>query len=664
MNDHHRTVSALQTIPCPPDWTTWNQIGIEAVAAGLSLDDVDEWSSQGPNYKGTKSVTSNFKGVTPEGGIGPGSLFKRAMEAGWSDPIKGARHNGHERPKPSRPVSSLTRPTKAANKSAIDVPDQWNRFAQVTEHGYIAAKRGRPDGLRVVPDSDPLTIQGQSVVGWLAVPAWSFNGELRTIQFIPPPGIGKKLNLPGASFDDGLFVVGDLAECDRIYIVEGIGQAWACWAATGRAAVVCFGAGRMSTVAEILRRAHPDKRLVVVPDRRKEAQAAEIARAVSGEWIELPEDKPANYDVNDYALDHGADELAELLHLTKAPSQRFRLMTAADLSSMPPNRWRIRGVLPQAGIGAVFGPSGSGKSFLVLDMLAAVVTSPKWFNCRVKRAPVLYVGLEGEAGIAQRVQAHQIRYGELPHGFRFLLTPLDIRKTDDRAELVKAARAAGLADGVLVLDTLNRAAPGMDENDSRDMGEAIDAAKALQRDLGGLVLLVHHTGKDAARGLRGHSSLHAALDCAIEVRRDGDRREWLIAKSKDGNDGESNPFKLDVLELGVDEDGEPVTSCVVHPIDEVAGNIRRILPPKSGNQKAVWDALGEVFRKAGDGKPKGAPDALPSGRPCVTLEHAIEQTRTKLVCEPKRQTERCQAALRGLVERGLLCHEAGFLWSK
>ena len=148
------------------------------------------------------------------------------------------------------------------------------------------------------------------------------------------------------------------------------------------------------------------------------------------------------------------------------------------------------------------------------------------------------------------------------------------------------------------------------------------------------------------------------------MRRDGDRWEWVIAKSKDGEDGEAHPFKLDIVELGTDEDGEPITSCVIHPLEKSAETLRRPLPPKSGNQRIVWDTLGEIFRKAGSVKPEGAPDTLPQGRPCITLEAAIEQTRNRLVCDLKRQTERAQAAIRGLVDRGILCHEGGFLWCK
>ena len=246
----------------------------------------------------------------------------------------------------------------------------------------------------------------------------------------------------------------------------------------------------------------------------------------------------------------------------------------------------------------------------------------------------------------------------MPAAFRFLLQSLDIRLPADRADLVQAARAAGFAGGVLAIDTLNRAAPGMDENDSKSMGEAIGALKAIQAALGGLVLLVHHTGKDAAKGLRGHSSLHAALDAAVEVARDGDRREWKMNKAKDGEDGEAHPFRLDVVEVGTDEDGEPVTSCVVVPEENAGDAVRRVLPPKSGNQRVIWDALDSVLKASSS---YGQGGAAPT-RPCVRLEYAIERTRTRLVCDPKRQTERTQAAITGLINRGLIVHQDGWLW--
>ncbi|MBK7025401.1 MAG: AAA family ATPase [Sulfuritalea sp.] len=75
-------------------------------------------------------------------------------------------------------------------------------------------------------------------------------------------------------------------------------------------------------------------------------------------------------------------------------------------------RCSARGVLPAEGIAACFGPSSSGKSFPALDLLAAIASGADWFGKRTKAAPVLYIGLEGEAGISQRVQAYQARHGQ------------------------------------------------------------------------------------------------------------------------------------------------------------------------------------------------------------------------------------------------------------
>ncbi len=316
-------------------------------------------------------------------------------------------------------------------------------------------------------------------------------------------------------------------------------------------------------------------------------------------------------------------------------------------------------MLPADGLGAVYGPPGGGKSFLVTDMLGAVADGREWFGHRVVACPVVYVPLEGEAGIAQRIKAYRVRHGRVPAGMRFISQPFALLDDGDVKDLARAIRSSGVEGGIVAIDTLNRAAPGADENDSRDMGRIIEGAKMLQASLGGLVLLVHHSGKDAGRGLRGHSSLMAALDAVIEVSRDGDRREWRVAKAKDAIDGISHPFRLEVVELGADDDGQPVTSCV---IAEAASESNRKPAPAGGNQRIAWDQIGELLRRAGDVRPDGAPAHLPPGRPCVTLEAATDAIATRLVCESKRRRERATEAIRGLVGRGLLCHTDGWLW--
>jgi hypothetical protein len=246
-------------------------------------------------------------------------------------------------------------------------------------------------------------------------------------------------------------------------------------------------------------------------------------------------------------------------------TSRYKLMTAEEIAALPPIKWLVRGILPAEGLAAIYGASGSGKSFLALDLLATVARGEPWFDHKTAPCPVTYVALEGEAGLSQRVRAYEARHGALPVKVRFVAQPLNLLTVQDITDLASAVGAAGGGGGAICIDTLNRASTGSDENDSKDMGRIIDAAKQLQQSVGGLVLLVHHSGKDASKGLRGHSSLHAALDAAIEVTKTEHQRSWRTTKSKDGRDDKAACFKLETIVLGSDHEGQVIDSCVVVP---------------------------------------------------------------------------------------------------
>lgn len=664
---------------CPrPEWV---RLGMAAKAAGLDFEDWHAWSETAGNYRNEADCRTTWASMKGEG-IGAGTLFAAARAAGWQDSTGGSLPSA--RPlSDGRPVNRQTEdtaerartpqepqaPRREGKGTPADPAALWSRFQPApAAHGYLTRKGMAPDGLRIA--SAGLTIAGHDCAGWLALPVWSIErGELQSLQLVSPEAGPPKLSLAGCRIAGGALVVHQAAPEGRpspeafadgvAYLAEGVATAASLYQATGRPAVACFGKGNVDTIARALRQQYPGLRLVLCPDRGAEHQAAAIAAGLGGAvaWVALPEDCPPNFDANDYAAAHGRDGLAELLKTERTAPQRFRPVSASELASRPPVRWRVRDVLPLEGIAAVYGPPSCGKSFLALDLLAAIAAGRAWFACRVRPAPVLYIGLEGEAGIAQRVRAHQARHG-IADGMRFLLAPLDLRQPQDRADIVQAARAAGLAGGVLCIDTLAASAPGMDENASADMGEIIAALKALQAELGGLVLAVHHTGKDATKGLRGHSSLLGALDAAIEVTRTDDRREWRTAKSKDGSDGDAHPFRLEVVELETDDEGEPVTSCVVAPEERAADALRRVALPGGGNMRLAFDAIAAALKSA---RAYGMASA-PPGRPCIELEAATAAAAAALPCEPKRRRERAQAAVTGLVSRGNLGHAEGWIW--
>lgn len=180
------------------------------------------------------------------------------------------------------------------------------------------------------------------------------------------------------------------------------------------------------------------------------------------------------------------DPADDLLTTSVIPNSRYQLMTGDDLFKLPKFQWRIKGVLPANGLAVLFGPSGSGKSFLVLDMLQSLALGRDWFGHKVKQCTLTYVALEGEAGVANRVKAYLTRHGLTSVNIRYATEPFNLLDAEDINELAGAIQAVGAGD-VVVLDTLSRAIPGSDENDSKTMGQIVSAAKLLQGLIGGLL---------------------------------------------------------------------------------------------------------------------------------------------------------------------------------
>jgi putative DNA primase/helicase len=666
MVEHDRALSALLAIDPASKREDWVRAAMAAKAAGLPFEDFLGWSRHADNFKNEADCRAVWRSIDPSGPISAGTLFRMARDAGWKEPIRLNVRQAIQQAlhRPSPPISApATANGPLSQPAPATVLEFWDRCVDAdASHPYIISKRGSPSGLRVVPHDDARQVAGEAVAGWLVIPAITLDGEMRTLQLVPPSGVGRKLNLPGSSFDESLFVVGTLASTERIFVVEGIGQAWACHAATGCAAVVTFGTARTERVCQALRARFPAAAVVVVPDRGKEAQAADIARKVSGRWVEMPESAPDNYDANDFASEHGGEALASLLQQLKGPPTRYAMLHGRDLLEIPPLSWMVRGILPSRGIAAIYGASGTGKSFLTLDLCAAVAAGREWFARRVTPCPVVYVALEGEAGFSQRIRAWRAHSKcEVPDPLRFVMQPFDLQDEHDLEDLTEAVRLSGCSGGLLVIDTLNRAAGGADENSSADMGRIISAVKRLQAEFGGLVLLVHHSGKDQSKGLRGHSSLHAALDAAIEVSRSDNRRFWRIAKSKDDADGAEHYFKLVVREVGSHDDGEPITSCAVVP----EGGYRqavRIIPPKSGNQLAALEALKKLARSQAWDRPADAPASAPRDAALIPVAVALGAIRSRLICDDKRRTERAQTALTGLQHRGIIRIEGEHCW--
>jgi AAA domain/Bifunctional DNA primase/polymerase, N-terminal/Primase C terminal 2 (PriCT-2) len=275
-----------------------------------------------------------------------------------------------------------------------------------------------------------------------------------------------------------------------------------------------------------------------------------------------------------------------------AITRRFVAVPDHQFVGRPPLAWHIKGVLPRAELVVLFGASGSGKSFLAFDIVAAVATGSCWHGRRTVKGRVMYVVAEGATGFLNRLKAYaKARSGTLP-GIQIIADAPNLLSETDPVSLATEIEAAGGAD-LIVIDTLAVCSPGADENAAKDMGRVIEHCKQLHKATRATVLLIHHSGKDDSKGARGWSGLRAAADAEIEVSRHTDHRAAKVTKMKDGEEGAEFAFKLTPVEIGVDDDGDPETSCVVEQLAVPPKGTRK--EPRPGSvERTLLDAIRDV----------------------------------------------------------------------
>lgn len=309
------------------------------------------------------------------------------------------------------------------------------------------------------------------------------------------------------------------------------------------------------------------------------AQPKARTRALTAaEFDDMSEKLEVPVDTDDDSSDMGnpisASDFEDVSEKGAAPKPaakkpRFQIYTASAYAQNTKRlEWFIRGVMPMADLSALFGESGSGKTFLAVDMACHIALGLDWFGIPVRRSKVLYVAAEGAAGMRERTRAWCLRHGyplEDLDGWLYILgdQPNMLEKEDVKA-LVGCARAACPGVRLIYLDTMAQVTPGANENSGEDMGRFLGHAKALGKALGAHIEMVGHSGKDSNKGLRGWSGIKGALDAEREVIRTKDYRAMCVTKLKDGmGEGREYRFALENVLLDFDLDDGEVSSCVV-----------------------------------------------------------------------------------------------------
>lgn len=241
----------------------------------------------------------------------------------------------------------------------------------------------------------------------------------------------------------------------------------------------------------------------------------------------------------------------------------FTPLSLADLLAMPPKEWLIDQVIGAQDMVMVYGPPGSGKTFLVIDLVLAACQGSQWaMRFDVTRPlSVAYCAGEGVSGLPARFAAaaefRGIAHDSLPNFFFYKMVPQFYYKSGKDSPTPAAyihrfitdweAQENGPLD-LLVVDTLHAASVGAEENSASDMGLVLQAMRYASNELGCAVLLVHHTNK-AGSAERGSSALRGAMDAMISVKKVSEESTSTLAaiqceKLKDGEGWKDQTFDL------------------------------------------------------------------------------------------------------------------------
>jgi hypothetical protein len=237
----------------------------------------------------------------------------------------------------------------------------------------------------------------------------------------------------------------------------------------------------------------------------------------------------------------------------------------------------VEGLLIRAAMSVIYGPSNCGKTFLMADLALHVALGWKWWGRDVTQGAVIYCALEGAFGIRNRVAAFALHHGLDGQEIPFAIIPVALNILDPEADtdrliaaIEEAAAKLGMPVALVVMDTLSRAIAGGNENSPEDMGALVANSDKIRQVTGAHIAWVHHSGKDQALGARGHSLLRAATDTEIEISRpDADSPSTArVTKQRELEIDGTFTFSLHRVELGLNQRGKPVTSCVVEPAEE------------------------------------------------------------------------------------------------
>ena len=330
------------------------------------------------------------------------------------------------------------------------------------------------------------------------------------------------------------------------------------------------------------------------PNENGEYAAAELRQQLLRSGYECTAWMPAEAgdDANEALKEERLDEWSKSLQkVPELPGSKrdFCFRSSSTLKFEKPN-WLIEEVIEQRTLSAIIGESGSGKTFLALDIASSIGTGRSWHGRSVQQGSVFYFLGEGRGRFKTRLEAWGQYHGqqakiELSEGV------IDLCESDQLRLVQQALRDHRKNPTLIIIDTLARHYSS-DENSASEMNKFIRHLDELRSEFNTAVLVVHHSGKDSSRGARGSSAFRAALDHELLVAKSG--TGYMTLTCEKARDWEPfDPIEFQLCNQDVLVDGEPVPSCVLEERAYVQSSKTRELSAKERMAKEQFLELSE-----------------------------------------------------------------------
>jgi phage/plasmid primase-like uncharacterized protein/KaiC/GvpD/RAD55 family RecA-like ATPase len=430
------------------------------------------------------------------------------------------------------------------------------------DHPYLKRKGIQTHGVRTTGD------------GRLMVPLYDADGTLSTLQYIDENG--GKLYHPGGQTGGKFWMLGTMDEPGTLFVAEGFATAATIHEATSRPCVVAYSASNLVPVTGSLREMYgATQDLVIVADHDASGvgqRYAEQASAKYGARMVMP---PILGDANDYAQ-AGHNLVGLLIQQTgSAVIDKLKVVFGDQLGSdyeVPDEL--VEGLMTIGSSVVVYGDSNSGKTFWALSVATAIATGTECYGRKTDPGLVIYLASEAPASIRSRMQAIKKHHGCDLQNLAMVPVPMNFHNGDqDAHDVIELVRAIEQIKGkpvrLIIGDTLARMSAGANENSGEDMGPVMARFDQVATATGAALMIIHHNGKDAAKGARGWSGIRAHIDTEIEViEKEGIRMVNVTKQRELPSKGEAIYFKLEVIEMGISKFGGAATTCVAIPDDD------------------------------------------------------------------------------------------------